>query len=91
MKINQHKINQTELIYLLLNNKDLVEKFINSSVKIKDFDEEFHPIVKEIVDVYGQGYLLTRKGFKAKLEKNPVPKERIAQELEKYEPDFTQL
>ncbi len=78
---NKHNKNQKQLIGLLLKHKDLVEKFINSPVKIKDFDEEYQPIVTEIIDVYRQGFMLTRHGYRAKLKNKPVPKERIAQEL----------
>ncbi len=81
MGIDKNDNNQKQLIGLLLKHKDLVEKFISSPIKIKDFGEEYQPILTEIIDVYKQGYLLTRRGFRAKLKNNPVPKERIAQEL----------
>ncbi len=81
MEISKQNKNQKQLIGLLLKHKDLVEKFINSPIKIKDFREEYQPIVTEIIDVYRQGFMLTRHGYRAKLKNNPVPKERIAQEL----------
>ncbi len=81
MVMNEYKETQMQLIGLLLKHKDLVEKFINSPVKIKDFDEEYQPILTEIIDVYKQGFMLTRQGYRAKLKNNPVPKERIVQEL----------
>ena len=80
-KSDKHELNQKQLIGLLLKYKDLVEKFINSSVKIKDFDKEYHLILEQIIEVHNQGYLLTRQGFRANIKNNPVPKERIAQEL----------
>jgi len=78
---DKYELSQKQLIGLLLKYKDLVEKFINSSVKIKDFDKKYHLILEQIIEVHNQGYLLTRKGFRANIKNNPVPKERIVQEL----------
>ena len=80
-KLNEHIENQKELIGLLLKHKDLVGKFINSPVKIKDFHEGHRPILTEIIKAYNQGYLLTRKGFRDDINNIVVPKKKIAQEL----------
>ncbi len=72
---------EQKLIGLLLAHKDLVEKFINSAVKIKDFDKDHQPILTAIIEAYEQGYLLTRQGYKDKNKNNPVPKDRIRFEL----------
>jgi replicative DNA helicase len=78
---NERLYKEEQLIGLLLAHKDLIEKFLNSSVKIKDFDEKHRLILTAIVEAYEKGYLLTRQGFKDQLKKNSVPKERIRYEV----------
>ena len=78
---NERLQKERQFIGLLLAHKEFIEKFLNSSVKIKDFHEEHHPILTAIIEAYEKGYLLTRQGFKEQYKKNPVPKERIRNEL----------
>jgi replicative DNA helicase len=72
---------EREFIGLLLKHENLVEKFINSSLKVKDFDEDHQPILSSIIEAYERGYLLTRDAYRKKLKNNPVPKEKIRYEL----------
>lgn len=79
---NERIINERELVYLLLHEKDCLKKFIQMDIKADDFDEENRPVVLSILETYEQhNVLLTRKSFREKIKTNPVPKERIAQEL----------
>lgn len=72
---------EREFIYLLLNHKDIIEKWINSDLPIKAFSEENQFVLEEIIKAHKQGFLLTRKTYKEALKKIKVPKDRVAQEL----------
>lgn len=76
------KQEEKEIIYLLLHNKEAIDSFYDSGLSPNLFSEEYQPIVVSILDTYDKyDVLLTRKSFKEKLKDNPVPKERISQEL----------
>jgi len=73
---------ERELIYLLLHNKTAIDKFYDSGLSNDKFTEENRPILMAIIESYDtDAVLLTRKSFKAKIKQNPVPKERISQEI----------
>ena len=73
---------ERELIYLLLHHKDAIDKFFDSGLGIKQFNEENQPVLSSILEAYdSSGVLLTRKSFKEKIKLISIPKERISQEL----------
>ena len=74
--------NEKELIYLLLHDKDAIDKFYDFGLTAKNFSQEHQSIVSLILETYDlHNVLLTRKSFKEKLKSYKVPKERISQEL----------
>ena len=72
---------EKQFIGLLMGSKELIEKFLNSSMKIKDFDEDHQSILTAVIEAYEKGYLLTRKGYKQTIKKTASPKEKIRCEL----------
>ena len=73
---------ERELIYLLLHNKNAIDRFYDSGLSSKQFSEENIPIIIAIIETFDKdNVLLTRKSFKEKLKLNTIPKERISQEL----------
>jgi hypothetical protein len=71
---------EKQFIHILLNNKQMVEDWINSSLKIEHFNTEHHLILTAISDAYNCDTILTRKTFNSLLEKTKSPKERVEQE-----------
>jgi len=73
---------ERELIYLLLHNKDAIDKFYDTGLPSDLFSNENQPILTSLLDTYDKyDVLLTRKSFREKIKDNPVPKERISQDL----------
>jgi replicative DNA helicase len=73
---------ERELIYLLLHNKDAIDKFYDTGLSSDLFSDENKSIITSLLDTYDKyDVLLTRKSFREKIKDNPVPKERISQEL----------
>lgn len=73
---------ERELVYLLLHNKDAIDKFYDNGLSPDLFGDENKPVITMLLETYDRhDVLLTRKSFRAKIKENNVPKERIAQEL----------
>lgn len=73
---------ERELIYLLLHNKDAIDKFYDTGLSPDLFSDENKPILTSLLDTYDKyDVLLTRKSFKEKIKDNPIPKEKIAQDI----------
>jgi len=73
---------ERELVYLLLHNKDAIDKFYDTGLSPELFSDENKPVISMLLETYDRhDVLLTRKSFRAKIKENNVPKERIAQEL----------
>ena len=58
-----HGKNQKQVIYLLLNNKDLVGQWLQGNLKAKHFEEKYRPILEAITLCYDKGALLTTRTF----------------------------
>jgi replicative DNA helicase len=79
---NERIKNERALIYLLLHNKDSIDRFYNYGLSEKHFCEEHVYIVSSILKSYDQdNVLLTRTSFKEKLKKYKIPKEKISYEV----------
>lgn len=73
---------ERELIYLLLHNKDAIDKFYDTGLSPDLFSDTSKSILMLIMDTYDKyDVLLTRKSFREKIKDNPIPKERIAQDI----------
>jgi replicative DNA helicase len=81
--VNKNNLqHERELIYLLLHNKETVDRFYDLGLLENYFQEDHTFIVSLILECYdSDGILLTRKTFKEKLKSYKIPKDRIAQEL----------
>lgn len=73
---------ERELIYLLLHNKNAIDKFYDTGLQPDLFSNENQPILTSLLDTYDRyDVLLSRKSFKEKIKDNPIPKEKIAQDI----------
>jgi len=72
---------QRQFIFLLLNNKDLIEKWLNSDLKIKHFNNKFHIILTTIIDTFNKDVLLTRKTFHSIVIKLRSAQDKLQQEI----------
>lgn len=73
---------QQDIIYLLLNHKEAIEKVVSANISAAHFDDDFQHIVSYILELYEtHSALLTRKAFRDSLNNYSVAKEAISKEI----------
>ncbi len=72
---------ERQFIYLLLHHKPLVNDWIESSLEIKHFNNQYKTILTVIVDSYDKDVLLTRKSFRKFIEKFSLPIDQVQQDI----------
>lgn len=80
--VSDKETKERQLIYLLLKNKDLVARFIDSELSLDHFDKSRKLILIAIAESFEQDCLLTRKHFSKFVNKIKVPAERVSLETE---------
>jgi len=61
--VGEREKTQKKFIHLLLINKEMVAKWLDSPLEIKHFDIKYRPILKSVEEAYGRNSLLTLDTF----------------------------
>jgi len=73
---------ERRFIHLLLNDMQLVKRWLDSDLDIEDFETGHKAVLEQIKNSYEEGFLLTRDTFMTYVSSaNPSPKHKIAHEV----------
>jgi replicative DNA helicase len=75
-----YETSQKNFINLLLNHKEIIEKWLDSPLKIKHFESKYHIILESVIDSYNRDCFLTANTFFTDIQKRLAKAIAVQQE-----------